>query len=323
MNTQNETKEERLVSRARGCLLAHLAGNALGNQVERRDPESILALYPDGVRDMSAESRTWPLIAGQLTDAAEMALVLTRSLADLGKFDQIAIQRGYIDWMKSNPFSISNTVRGALRIYLPNSVTQTCEALMRISPLGIFGVNYELGQVARWAVEEAGITQTGHICGQVNSLFAMAISEAMRQEGEAAPEKLYESVRDWAAEMKVNRQVTAVIEAAQENLPQNYISGWVLHMLHTALWQLLHAPNLEEAIVHTIMLGGDAGSSAAVCGSLFGALNGETAIPARWVDVLLNCRPEKGKPGILVPRPELYWAVDARELAERLVVQNP
>ena len=67
------------LSRAQGCLLGQLAGDALGSLVEFRSPADIRFQYPDGVRDL-ADGGTWDTIAGQPTDDSEMALALAESL---------------------------------------------------------------------------------------------------------------------------------------------------------------------------------------------------------------------------------------------------
>lgn len=48
-----------------------------------------------------------------------------------------------------------------------------------------------------------------------------------------------------------------------------------------SLWQLLHAPSLEEGVVDTVMRGGDTDTNAAICGALIGAVHGRGAIPSR------------------------------------------
>jgi hypothetical protein len=53
--------------------------------------------------------------------------------------------------------------------------------------------------------------------------------------------------------------------------------------------------------------------------TLLGAVYGLDAVPARWVDRLLNCRPEAGRPGVHHPRPEVFWPVDVMDLATHLV----
>ena len=108
---------------------------------------------------------------------------------------------------------------------------------------------------------------------------------------------------------------------ATEAPPADYVhqQGWVLTAFRNALWQLLHAPNLEEAVVDTVMRGGDTDTNAAICGALLGAVHGRNAVPGQWVESLLKCRPAAGQPNVRHPRPECFWPVDALELAERLL----
>ncbi len=121
--------------------------------------------------------------------------------------------------------------------------------------------------------------------------------------------------------MKVEESLLEVITGAATAPPADYIhhQGWVLIAFHNALWQLLHAPNLEEGVVDTVMRGGDTDTNAAICGTLLGAVYGREAIPDQWVECLLNCRPAAGQPNVLRPRPKCFWPVDALELAKRLV----
>ena len=44
--------EERVLSRARGCLLGLLCGDAPGSHIEFRGPEFIREEFPDGLRTM-------------------------------------------------------------------------------------------------------------------------------------------------------------------------------------------------------------------------------------------------------------------------------
>ena len=50
---------------------------------------------------------------------------------------------------------------------------------MRISPLGIFGTNYDLAQVSDWVQQDAALTHPHPACLQANALFAMAIADAI------------------------------------------------------------------------------------------------------------------------------------------------
>jgi len=51
------------LSRAQGCLLGQLAGDALGSLVEFESPLQIQRKYPHGIREL-ADGGTWDTIVG-------------------------------------------------------------------------------------------------------------------------------------------------------------------------------------------------------------------------------------------------------------------
>jgi ADP-ribosyl-[dinitrogen reductase] hydrolase len=216
----------------------------LGSLVEFSNPEAIRRQYPDGVREL-ADGGYWNTIAGQPTDDSEMALMLARMLVDLGTYNAKKALEAYLFWLNSDPFDCGSTVASGLR-GRPNPDSQANGAMMRISPLGIFGVNHDLSQVAEWAQQDAALTHPHPVCQQANALFAMAIAHVIRTG--IAPHELYQRILTWADEMKVDASLLTVITSAAAAAPANYVhhQGWVIIAFHNALWQLLHAPNLEE-----------------------------------------------------------------------------
>ena len=315
-NDENVTSPD-VLSRAQGCLLGQLIGDSLGSLVEFKGPESIRRQYPDGVRDM-ADGGTFDTIAGQPTDDSEMALLLARSLVSRGEFDQAEVKKAYVYWLDSRPFDCGNTIFLALT-GTPVPGSQANGAMMRISPLGIFGVNYTLEQVAEWARQDAAITHINEVCQQANALFAMAIAHAVRTG--CNPFDLYQQIVDWAEEMEVDKRLKETIAAAADSPPQDFTDkeGWVLIAFRNALWQLLTADSVEEGIVDSIMPGGDTDTNAAISGALLGAVYGREACPDRWIETIRGCRPREGTPGVRRPRPECFWPADALELAEQLI----
>lgn len=319
MTDDRNPSSSAVLSRAQGCLLGQLIGDSLGSLVEFKGPEEIHRRYPEGVRDM-ADGGTWNTIAGQPTDDSEMALLLARSLASLGKFDQAEVRKAYVFWLDSGPFDCGNTIHSGLTGWLSGD-SQANGAMMRISPLGIFGVNFALEQVAEWAREDAALTHIHPVCQQANALFAMAIAHAVRTGCNAVD--LYQEIVDWAEEMNAEDSLKETIAAAADSPPEDFVhlQGWVLIAFRNALWQLLAADSVEEGIVDSVMRGGDTDTNAAICGALLGAVYGREAIPDRWIETIRNCRPRAGTPGVLKPRPECFWPADALELAEQLIAQ--
>ena len=306
-----------ILERAQGCLLGQLAGDALGSLVEFQTPEQIRRAYPDGVREL-ADGGTWNTIAGQPTDDSEMALSLARVLVDEGRYDREAARQAYVDWLESGPFDCGYTVASGLQGH-HNPESQANGAMMRVSPLGVFGAKYALERVADWARQDAAITHIHPVCQDANALYAMAIAHAVRSGCSA--KALYEQIVAWAGEMRVDESLYVAVAGAEDAPSADYVNqaGWVLVALRNALWQLRNTENLEEAVTDTVMRGGDTDTNAAIAGALLGAVGGRRAIPDQWETTILNCRPKAGRPGVYRPRPQRFWPVDALELAERLI----
>ncbi|MDF7806186.1 ADP-ribosylglycohydrolase family protein [Pontiellaceae bacterium B12219] len=317
MQDSKNIDKRSVLSRAQGCLLGQLAGDALGSLVEFKSPAGILTLYPDGVRELE-DGGTWDTIAGQPTDDSEMALLLARMLVKTGTYDPEAARKEYQYWLSSGPFDCGMTISSGLRGN-PNPDSQANGAMMRISPLGIFGAGFELDQVAEWAMQDAALTHPNEICQQANALFTVGIAHAIRSG--CNRQELYQSIRKRAVNMAVAPALLESIEKAETDPPADYVNqqGWVLIAFQNALYQLLHAPSLEEGVVDTVMGGGDTDTNAAICGALLGAVWGRDVIPAQWFDCLQDCRPEAGNPNVRHPRPKFFWPVDALELAQGLI----
>lgn len=306
-----------MIEHAQGCLLGQLAGDALGSLVEFCSDEEIHRSYPHGARDL-ADGGSHNTIAGQPTDDSEMALLLARMLIEQGEYDSQEAFSAYRFWLDSVPFDCGNTIYAGLNGQ-PNFDSEANGALMRISPLGIFGARHPLHMVGDWAGQDAALTHPSPVCIQANALFAMAIAHAIKNETDS--ESLYRKIVVWTDEIEAEPKLLNAIREGVEAPPSDYLTheGWVLIAMQNALWQLLHAPSLEEGVIDTVMRGGDTDTNAAICGALLGAVHGLKAIPERWVKTILNCRPKDGGTGVHRPRPECFWPVDALELAGQLL----
>jgi ADP-ribosylglycohydrolase len=192
---------------------------------------------------------------------------------------------------------------------------------MRVSPLGIFAAGSSVEEIADWARADSRLTHPHPTCQDACASFSVAIAHAIAH-GDG-PQAAYVAAREWARTSAGDRSVARAIEAAADELPADFQAqqGWVLIALQNAFFRLLHAPNLEEGVVATVMAGGDTDTNAAIAGALLGAVHGRDAVPARWRSAVLTCRASGDYPAP-TPRPETYWPVDALDLAERLLVRS-
>lgn len=110
--------------------------------------------------------------------------------------------------------------------------------------------------------------------------------------------------------------VRACLQAARHRPPADYQRnmGWVLTALQNAFYHLAAGHALEPALRATVAAGGDTDTNAAICGALLGAAQGRAAVPLRWRNAVLTCRP--GGPH---PRPAALWPDRALSLAEALL----
>jgi ADP-ribosylglycohydrolase/fructose-1,6-bisphosphatase/inositol monophosphatase family enzyme len=325
-----------VLSRAQGCLLGQLAGDALGTHVEMQPASEIVHRYPNGVRHLDGGGH-WSTIAGQPADDGEMALMLARSVVDNGGFGAEATAHAYHFWWKSHPFGFGATVSRALEAISHADVkgnraaetargaadekSQANGSLMRTSPLGIWGWRRPPAELAAHARTDSAITHPHPVCQDACAAYTIAIAHAIRTG--ASAREVYEHALRWAKENSVEMPVRMALMEASQRPPQDYSgwnAGWVLIALRNAFYQLLHAPNLEEGVVASVMAGGDTDTNAAIAGALLGAVYGRQAIPAQWRMMVLTCRPFEGADGVRHSRPRAFWPTDALELAEKLLL---
>lgn len=314
-------------------MLGQLTGDSLGSLVEFQSPQQIRKDWPQGVRELQ-DGGTWNTLAGQPTDDSEMALLLARQLILDGKWTARGAASAYVRWFKTRPFDIGNTVQQALSglsaepdgepletaEFHANHESQANGALMRIAPLALFGAMGNLNAAVTAAMMDAALTHPHHVCRQANALFVHGIIAAIRDA--LTPQALYDSMVDWTRQLDADPVLVKAVRKAATGAPTDFTrqQGWLIIAFQNMLYQLLHAPDFESALVDTVMRGGDTDTNAAICGAFLGAVYGVEAIPKQWRDAVLSCRPDASDPRVYRPRPESLWPVDALELTEQLLV---
>lgn len=299
------------LAKAQGCLLGLLAGDALGSQVEFQSASEIARRHPGGPCDL-VDGGTWNLIAGQPTDDGEMALSLAGALLAARRFEAETVAAAYVGWRRSGPFDIGSTTsagiaaleRGGRAI----SDSQANGALMRVAPIGIACAGNPT-RAAEWAAADAGLTHPSAVCRAASAAFAAALAAGIAGADHA-------TMAEVAICHASDAAVRACLQAARHRPPADYQRnmGWVLTALQNAFYHLAAGHALEPALRATVAAGGDTDTNAAICGALLGAAQGRAAVPLRWRNAVLTCRP--GGPH---PRPAALWPDRALPLAEALL----
>ena len=307
------------LSRAQGCLLGQLTGDALGSAVEFQTEARIARGHPNGVTQLT-DGGTWNLIAGQPTDDSEMALALARSLVKESGFNARAVSAAYVGWRQSGPFDIGGTTASGIESLaagrIASSDGQSNGALMRVSPIGVFAAG-DPTLAARLASEDARLTHPHPVCRAASAAYAAAIAVGIAG---AREEEMWAVAHAHAGSDFGGEEVRRRLLDARRIGPSDYQGqmGWVLTALQNAFHCLMSGTSFADAVCTTVARGGDTDTNAAICGALIGARQGRDAVPPQWRNMVLTCRPV-ALPGVHRPRPATYWPDDALDLAEALL----
>lgn len=303
-----------LRDRARGCLLGQFIGDSLGSLVEFRSAGQIAADYPDGVREL-ADGGPFDLIAGQPTDDSQMAMMLIRSLLRCGTFDADDVLAGYRHWYDTDPFDIGGTCARALSGRPPNRDSQANGALMRVSPIGVFGArdDVDVSDAVEFARRDAALTHPNPVCVDANAVFVAGLVTGIRG---GTPKQVVDAMEAAVSE----QDVAAAIAAGRTGDVSEFSGhmGWVLLALSLAVRQVLLFDDPADALVDVIGFGGDTDTNGAIAGALLGAVHGADAWPDTWVRGVLECEPEAGRPGVKHPLGREFWATDLLAQADEL-----
>jgi len=277
-----------VAERARGALLGHAAGNALGVPTEfLGGPEAIQRAFPGGVRDILR--RDTP--ASPFDDDVAMALLLAEELLT-GDVDLERLAHRWIHWLDADGRGAGVWTRTALNHIrthgTPPSGTDGRApngAVMRALPVALATRGSPANLVAgTW--HTAALTHPDDRC----TWSAVAVNVAAAE--------LLAGRRDFLADvievLRVNDAPAELLAAVRrvplerrEELPILGDRAWdAVSCAEIALWAAWNEPDLETALIWLANAGGDTDTNAAVAGGLLGARDGEAAVPARWVAAL-------------------------------------
>ncbi|MBN3841785.1 ADP-ribosylglycohydrolase family protein [Burkholderia sp. Ac-20349] len=287
-------------SRLRGGLLGLLIGDALGVPYEFHDAESI---PPPAAIDMTpppgfarAHAGVPP---GTWSDDGAQALALLDALSDDHALNLDTFARNLQDWFHRGAFTPDGRVfdvglqtqrafhalaaGAAPAVAGPNGERDNGNgSLMRCFPVVMVAASRD--EAIRLACKQSVVTH-GHVrsqlCCALYGLTAWGIVE-----GQPAPD----AVR--AAEDELLARYTGTADESELKIvldgrfdtPQG--SGYVVDSFWSSIHCLLSTGSYEDCVKRAIALGNDTDTTAAIAGSLAGALYGEHALPTRWVAAL-------------------------------------
>ncbi|WP_288744058.1 ADP-ribosylglycohydrolase family protein [uncultured Rheinheimera sp.] len=306
-----------LKSKALGLMYGLLAGEVLGSAVEGLEQDEREERLRFDLSEMLLQN-PWQTLSGQPTDSGELAVLLCRLLAHYGEYQEEGAWQAYEYWLRTEPFAVPDELKRAL---LSQQDEESCAttALARVAPMALMVPYQSLPQLAAWAMADTALTHPNMLCQQVSGLYVMALGHVL--ENDCSADQLYQLIKDWASQLKVDKRIIRTIDHALFMPPTEAEMSdlSVLGCFQNAIWQLLYAQDYLDGMLDTLKRGGDTANNAAVAGALLGACYGVAEVPDSLRNAITHCRPLKGQFGVLQPRPECCWANEVEYLAEQIL----
>jgi len=292
---------------ALGTLYGQATGDALGTTLEFKGESECRSRFPNGLREIIGGG-AFRVLPGQVTDDTEMAMALAGSLVREGRYLSTKVFEAYQRWANSHPIDMGCATSQALRGGYPNPTTEANGALMRVSPLGVFAWNLHPLKAVKLGRQDASLTHPAKVCQDASGIFVATIARCIR-----LPFEDRETVFAFAKRMATLIGATECLEDLNraEVGDLGFTSGGHVRLaFRLAFHHLLHTPTFEEAVVDTVMRGGDADTNGCIVGALMGAQHGVNQIPAQWADTVLK---------VSVDRPAEFIASNLHFRASKLM----
>jgi ADP-ribosylglycohydrolase len=239
-------------------------------------------------------------LRGEFTHYGDQSLHLLKHLAEhQGHFSQAVYARDWQLFFADYHGYMDRATRTTLKNMAAGFPSESCGSpstelggAARIAPL-IYCCRDDLELLLEAADAQTTITHTGS--GVVDGARFIARSCYSILHG-ATPREAFEHALDSgmgdtdlhlrlrrSMELK-NRSVMQAVKDFGQMCPINAALPGAVYTV------LQYVDNLEEALIETVMAGGDSAARGMVVGMVLGAYHGETGIPERWLDAMVGFR---------------------------------
>ena len=283
MAEPREPLGERLLDRARGCLLGLAVGEALGRPLEALSREQAHSDLVDG-----------PRLATGSGDQASMATLLAENLlAHHGRLEPLDLSRRLVEWVRGGARDVGRMAARALYLqsqgepWADSARTAweenqprgaTAEALARGAPLALLPRREEQALI-RASLAASALTHFDPRCRWGAAAFNLLLARLWRGAGQGLPGAILGLIEE--------RHVYRALEEVPTLVVAQLVSrNDVLMVLQAATWCTLNGDDFASSVLSAVGLGGAAPLLGAACGALAGARFGARGIPDAWLAAL-------------------------------------
>ena len=274
-----------LAARARGALLGHAAGNALGVPTEfLGTADRIAREFPGGLQEVLRQDSEQSLYDDDLA----LTLVLAEELLQ-PEMDFRRLARRWIEWMRRDGRGIGIWTRTALEHIAQHDSPPGSTGgqagngpLSRCLPVAL-ATHRTPANLVSGTYHTAILTHPDERCAWGAVAVNVAAARFLLGKRDFIPDVI-EALRNNDAPDELLAAARRVPLETRDDLPvQGPNAGYAVHAMEIALWFAYHEPNLRRGLVWLVNAGGDTDTNAAIAGGLMGARDGELAVPAEWI----------------------------------------
>lgn len=284
-----------------GCILGTAVADAVGLKREGLSKKRARRLYGEPPLNHS-----FLFGRGMCSDDTEHTLMLGRALVisqgDITKFEK-QLARELKCWFLSVPAGIGfATLRACLKLLIGfhprhSGINSAGNGpAMRSALLGVCATSDR--QLIDLVCASTRITHVDSRAEEGALLIAKAAQLSTKGQQTKPIEFLTEAVQELNNEELIKAIQNAIQHLSQKETPESFaqsqgwtkgISGYINQTVPAALYCWAYSPdNLRQSVENAVMLGGDTDSVAAITGAVSGANLGVEAIPAEWLEKLIE-----------------------------------
>lgn len=299
----------------KGTIWGTIAGDALGSRYEflehNEAKEQIRKDMLNNDKLKILGGGPFNLLPGQVSDDSEMTLCLLQALSSDKKYDQATIANNYIKWFNTNPPDIGLTIKRALKTRkissnnndmvensnALNSFSLSNGVLMRISPLGAYGIFINDDRLKECISNECDLTHPNEIIKDASYVYCLALKYLiLNKEKSEVFELCYKSATTPRLKIiletsKSRPEPVYLITEKDEKFihtDDKQFQGYFGIALQNAFYELMNGKSFYDSMIEIIKRGGDTDTNCAIAGGLLGAFYGYKNINPDWIATIKN-----------------------------------
>lgn len=288
-----------------GLVYGQFIGDALGTRYEFKPESRATSKIESDMRGHFLPIKgggPFHVLPGQATDDSELMAGLMHSLIDEGQYDREDIAKRYIKWYRSDPFDVGRTTSRAFsgaRDYDTmvnnskeanmNSLSNGC--LMRISPLGVYGLTVSDDKLLQYARENCRMTNPSDLTQDAVGVYCIALKSALQS---GSRREIYdrayqvsqnETIRNILRDSLSRPSPVLLPDGSKINTDGSNM-GYCGIALQNAFYELMNGGTFYDSLVSIVKRGGDTDTNGCIAGALLGAYYGSHQIPTGWIKAI-------------------------------------